>query len=157
MVGWHHQLNGHEFWVSSRSWWWTGKPDVLQSMGSQRVRQDWAAEINNRKGTQPHPSTENWIKNLLSMAPPIRKRTSFPHSQSLPLCFHKPLILITQRTDKMKNHNHRKWIKLITWTTALSNSIKVWAMPWGATQNRTVMVESSDKTWPTGEGNGKPL
>ena len=31
-------------WVctSSRSWWWTGKPDVLQSMGSQRVRHDWA-------------------------------------------------------------------------------------------------------------------
>ena len=26
-----------------------------------------------------------------------------------------------------------------------------------ATQNRWVTVESSDKTWPTGEGNGKPL
>ena len=25
-------------WVSSRSWWWTGRPGVLQSMGSQRVR-----------------------------------------------------------------------------------------------------------------------
>ena len=30
-------------WVSSRSWWWTGKPGVLQSMGSQRVRHDWTA------------------------------------------------------------------------------------------------------------------
>ena len=40
MVGWHHQLNGHEFWVSSGSWWWTGKPGVLQSMGSQRVGHD---------------------------------------------------------------------------------------------------------------------
>ena len=28
-------------WVSSRSWWWIGKPGVLQSMGSQRVRHDW--------------------------------------------------------------------------------------------------------------------
>ena len=28
-------------WVSSRSWWWTGKPSVLQSMGSQIVRYDW--------------------------------------------------------------------------------------------------------------------
>ena len=26
-------------WTSSGSWWWTGKPGVLQSMGSQRVRQ----------------------------------------------------------------------------------------------------------------------
>ena len=28
-------------WVNSRSWWWTGRPGVLQSMGSQRVRHDW--------------------------------------------------------------------------------------------------------------------
>ena len=33
-------------WVSSRSWWWTGKPGVLQSMGSQRVRHDWVTEMN---------------------------------------------------------------------------------------------------------------
>ena len=45
MVGWHHWHDGHER-VGSRSWWWTGKPGVLQSMGSQRVRQDWATEMN---------------------------------------------------------------------------------------------------------------
>ena len=35
-------------WVctSSRSWWWTGKPGVLQSMGLQRVRHDWVTELN---------------------------------------------------------------------------------------------------------------
>ena len=33
-------------WVSSRSWWWTGKPSVLQSMGLQRVVHDWATELN---------------------------------------------------------------------------------------------------------------
>ena len=33
-------------WVSSRSWWWTGRPGVLQSMGSQRVGHDWATELN---------------------------------------------------------------------------------------------------------------
>ena len=32
-------------WASSRSWWWTGKPGVLQSMGSQRVRHDWVTEL----------------------------------------------------------------------------------------------------------------
>ena len=32
--------------LSSRSKWWTGKPVVLQSMGSQRVAHDWAAELN---------------------------------------------------------------------------------------------------------------
>ena len=33
-------------WASSRSWWWTGKPGVLQSMGSQRVGHDSATELN---------------------------------------------------------------------------------------------------------------
>ena len=33
-------------WVKSRSWWWTGKPGVLKSMGSQRVRHGWATELN---------------------------------------------------------------------------------------------------------------
>ena len=32
-------------WASFRSWWWTGKPDVLQSMGLQSVRHDWATEM----------------------------------------------------------------------------------------------------------------
>ena len=33
-------------WASSGSWWWTGQPGVLQSMGWQRVRHDWVAELN---------------------------------------------------------------------------------------------------------------
>ena len=35
-------------WASSRSWWWTGKPGVLQSMGSQRVRHAWATQLNTK-------------------------------------------------------------------------------------------------------------
>ena len=33
-------------WTCSGSWWWTGKPGVLQSMGSQRVGHDWVTELN---------------------------------------------------------------------------------------------------------------
>ena len=33
-------------WAGFRSWWWTGKPGVLKSMGSQRVGHDWATELN---------------------------------------------------------------------------------------------------------------
>ena len=33
-------------WSSSGSWWGTGKPGVLQSMGLQRVRHDWVTELN---------------------------------------------------------------------------------------------------------------
>ena len=39
MVGWHHQLNGHE-WVDS------GRPGVLWFVGSQRVGHDWVTELN---------------------------------------------------------------------------------------------------------------
>ena len=43
-----------------------------------------------------------------------------------------------------------------TRTTALSNSMKP-SHACGATQYTWVMVESSDRMWSTGEGNGKPL
>ena len=45
MAGWHHWPNGC-VWVNSGSWWWTGRPGVLQFMGSQRVGHDWATELN---------------------------------------------------------------------------------------------------------------
>ena len=32
-------------WASSGRWWWTGKPGVLQSMGSQRVWHNWVTEL----------------------------------------------------------------------------------------------------------------
>ena len=38
-------------WVNSRSWWWTGRPGTLRFMGSQRVRHDWATELNWTQGT----------------------------------------------------------------------------------------------------------
>ena len=33
-------------WINSRSWWWTGRPGVLQSMGSQKVGHNWMTELN---------------------------------------------------------------------------------------------------------------
>ena len=33
-------------WVNPGSWWWTGKPGVLQPMGLQRVEHDWVTELN---------------------------------------------------------------------------------------------------------------
>ena len=82
-----------------------GRPGVLQSMGLQRVRHHWVAELNRnyREGTQPYLSTENWIKDLLSMALPIWTRPNFPFSLSLPSgSFHRPLILLHQRADTLK-------------------------------------------------------
>ena len=33
-------------WVNFGSWWWTGRPAVLWSMRSKRVRHDWGTELN---------------------------------------------------------------------------------------------------------------
>ena len=33
------------FWISSRSWWWSRKLVMLQSLGWQRVRHDWVTEL----------------------------------------------------------------------------------------------------------------
>ena len=76
------------------------------------------------------------------MAPPITARPRFPNSQSFPSgSFHKPLT----PTHQNENHNHKKLTKLITWITALSNSVKLQAMPFRATEDRQVMVEHSEK------------
>ena len=54
MAGWHHwcQTRWTWVWVNSGSWWWTGRPGVLWFMGSQRVRHDWATELNWTEGLE---------------------------------------------------------------------------------------------------------
>ena len=47
--------------------------------------------------------TENWVKDLLSITPPIIKRPTFPITQSLPSRnFSKPLILLHERAGRLK-------------------------------------------------------
>ena len=41
-------------WANSRIWWWTGRPGVLQSMGWQRIRQNWVTELNWRMPFNQH-------------------------------------------------------------------------------------------------------
>ena len=60
MVGWHHRLNGHE-WASSRSWWWIGKPGMLQSMGLQRVGYDLVTEQQQNMSCKWIPLAMGWI------------------------------------------------------------------------------------------------
>ena len=82
-------------------------------------------QINNREGTQLHPSTENWVKDFLSMAQPMRTRTSFPLSQSLPSgSINKPPILLYQGADRLKT-TITELINLLAWITPLSNSMKL--------------------------------
>ena len=51
MVGWHHPLNGRA-WANSGRYWRTGKPGVLQSMGSRTGGRDWTtASFGVHRGT----------------------------------------------------------------------------------------------------------
>ena len=47
--GWDGWMSSPTRWtwvsVSSGSWWWTGKPGMLQSMGLQRISHNWATEL----------------------------------------------------------------------------------------------------------------
>ena len=61
-----------------------------------------------------------------------------------------------QRTDTLKPNSQKTSQSNHTRTTALSNSMKL-SHARGATQDRWVMVERSDRLWSTGQGNGKPL
>ena len=51
-------------WVclNSGSWWWTGRPGVLRFMGSQRVRHDWATDLN---WTETYPCS--WALKMFSI------------------------------------------------------------------------------------------
>ena len=47
-------------WVDSGSWWWTGRPGMLQFLGSQRVGHNWATELYRNETQFP----QKWLLNL---------------------------------------------------------------------------------------------
>ena len=61
-------------WINSGSWWWTGRPGVLQFMGPKRVGHDWATEL-------------NWTEMILSFQ---RKVTIVSSQSSLPRAWFMP-------------------------------------------------------------------
>ena len=68
MVGCHHWLNGHEFEqarVMLKDW----EPGVLQSMGLQTVRHDWAAEQQQRSCEAPQRVKEVLARVSIKIAP----------------------------------------------------------------------------------------
>ena len=62
-----------------------------------------------------------------------------------------------QRADTLKPYSQKTSQSNHTRITALSYSMKLGAMPCRATQDGQVTVESSDKMWSAGGGNGNPL
>ena len=55
-------------WVNSGSWWWTGRPGLLQSMGLQRVRHDWVTELNWTEEPAQKPSSQITLRSCFGEA-----------------------------------------------------------------------------------------
>ena len=69
-------------WVYSGSWWWTGKPDVLQSMRSQRVGHQVVGLTGGLRGCT-ELNDLGWVPSSLSLFPSWPR--SFPASRSFPM------------------------------------------------------------------------
>ena len=71
-------------WVISRSWWWTGRPGLLQSMRSQRVGHDWVTGLNWTESRRIHMDfidflikyleTRHWTKYVYTVWNDQRKK-----------------------------------------------------------------------------------
>ena len=137
MVGWHHRLNGHKVWVDSGSWWWTGRPGMLQFMGSQRVGHDWATEL-------------NWTEGILTGGPHYRKILNFhtfhmetPITQDKITCDSSPLV----------PQPPQEWIHYfsvedkVNWLQELWEQIKVKGYEVSLSGGLRVFTESSFSVW----------
>ena len=82
-------------WASSGSWWQTGEPGVLQSMGSQRARHHWATEqqqLHDKAPRRQYRQNIFWHKpyrSFLSQSPRQKKKSKnkqMGHNQTCKLC-----------------------------------------------------------------------
>ena len=110
-------------WVNSGSWWWTERPGVLQSMGSQRVGHDWG-ELEGRPQTP--------LPNNMALSPWEWGRWHLALSLSLCGCW-EGLVLLTPLP--------RSWVMVMTpqghfWTRVGVNfwpgvqTWVIWSMIW---------------------------
>ena len=113
-----------------------------------------SGQITGREHCPTHQQ-KNWIKDLLNTehGPTHQNKTQFPpqsvsHIRKLPLASY----LSPSEGRQNANHNHSKLNNLMTWTIALSNSMKLRAMPCRATQDAQVWWRVLTKRGPLVKG-----
>ena len=74
-------------WASSGSWWPTGKPGLLQSMGLQRVRHGWATELNWTDAVHKHVDAQRLAGTrrlmILLISPPTHQKNTLKNVHKL--------------------------------------------------------------------------
>ena len=94
-------------WASSGSWWWTGKPGVLQSMGSQRAGRDWDwTELNLATTTTTTSTLANETKSQVSIA-----RTWTLLRQSLGGVILHPHYMLGGAPECSSNPTRKVWVR----------------------------------------------
>ena len=96
-------------WANSRSWWWTGKPGVLQSLGSQRVGHNWATEqltyVNNGS---PLPFLGTWSNLGICICICIMRQLPLPLCHST--CFSSTLRRWTKIPKSLLSVSRSGWL-----------------------------------------------
>ena len=73
MAEWQNPLDRQKFEWTPGSWWWTGRPDKLQFMRSQRVGHDWATELN---WTELKETKDLYIENYKTLVKETKEDTN---------------------------------------------------------------------------------
>ena len=95
------------FWVNSESWWWTGRPGVLRFMGSQRVRHDWATELNWLISSGLRTMSVTWVlayfqffnQHLLPESFPWLLHLGITYTPYFPLSEYRPILVSCEIKD----------------------------------------------------------
>ena len=98
-------------WVNSGSWWWTGRPGVLWFMGSQRVRHDWATELNwtkmvlllwkNAVSESVKYRVTLWLINSIPRYIPKRYKYIYPH-KNLYIYIYRNIVCNNQKMETIQ-------------------------------------------------------
>ena len=103
-------------WVNSGTWWWTGRPGVLRSVGSQRVRHDWVTELDwtdiltsNAKEAE----VEQFYEDLKPSRTNNQKRCPFHYSR----------LECKSRKSRNSWSNRQIWPWSAEWSRAKTNSV----------------------------------
>ena len=122
-------------WVNSGSWWWTGRPGVLQSMGSQSWtrRSDWS-ELN--QGNIPSLTMQNFqilgfhtiSKNHTPLIlPPISSKKVWQMQvfQNSNFCLKTWILSLAMMTGSLCSISRRRSLNTYVWITIVFPSIVI--------------------------------
>ena len=142
-------------WASSGSWWWTGKPGLLQSMGSQRVGHPWKTElncclsINDKQPSHQDPQLSRSFRSPGEGKGYLLQYSGLENSMDSSL--------VAQRLKRLPGMREN-WVRSLGWEDPLGkemathSSTLAWKIPWTEETGRlqSMGVQRVGHNWTTG-------